>query len=906
MTRFLLVSVILMIMLACSPSGSDVPPLRGKLIVEIHLPEGKVLSTTGPSITVAGPAGFEQLLSESTVLSDLVVGEYTVAAGVLEHAGDTYYPDPPSQTVALSASETETVSISYSTDASFKLSVPTSVSVALGESAEVSIAITRANFEAAVSLSVSGLPTGVSASFVPPSAIGQVASLQLSVAPNASLGSYPLTVKGASGALEHAASLTLHITSVPMAVTNLSIQTYGNSRQVRQGAGKIFLDIAGQNLSGISAAKVGSLDAVIEANSATSALLSTNIPHGLTPGSLVLSLTATAGTVEVADAVVVTVVTAGPTGSDASGRGTPDSPLRSLTRAVGLADIGDSIFLQNGSYSVTTGETWPLGITGRTLTGESQEGVKLIGDMSTRGLSYGGPPGLESTLSNLSLMNFSEAVVVGAAKLLMESVQLTSSGSGLFIAGGSVVVTKSGIQNNSEAGITVQGGVLQLTDSLISGNKQGIVTLLPPPELPPESTLSLNQTTITDNQVGVQLATGSVLETKESTISKNETGIEATGDAKLTLTKMTITESSSQGILLDGSSELALSDSSITQNAIGLVLRGSAYAAVQESRLSENSIHGVWLQDQTALELLTSDISHNGLYGLRADNLAAVRTRNSTFNNNAQSGLFMRNNSTLLFKDSEADANTQNGILAMQEASLALEDSSASHNSVNGVMLLGESKLQTLRGSIMDNDYGVRAEGASGPSFIRSTSFSGNFIGVHASGSARVSLEGVTFQDSRNLKGASGLYIADSAFVVLGEGSLIERTVLGVRIAGSSVFGMRDTTIRQTEGSAIDVSGTPLVVDLGNATSGGNRISAGSMDHAFAITDVRPAGQSVVIGVRRDDFFGPFFLGNCSSIHGTHTGPTELRCGNNVGDPGGPIRILDIRSAGNTIQVFGP
>lgn len=82
--------------------------------------------------------------------------------------------------------------------------------------------------------------------------------------------------------------------------------------------------------------------------------------------------------------------------------------------------------------------------------------------------------------------------------------------------------------------------------------------------------------------------------------------------------------------------------------------------------------------------------------------------------------------------------------------------------------------------------------------------------------------------------------------------------------------------------------------------------AAGSMDDAFAITDVRPAGQSAVISVRRDAFFGPFIPGNCAFIHGTHTGPAELRCGNNVGEPGGPIRILDIRNAGNTIQVFGP
>jgi hypothetical protein len=107
-------------------------------------------------------------------------------------------------------------------------------------------------------------------------------------------------------------------------------------------------------------------------------------------------------------------------------------------------------------------------------------------------------------------------------------------------------------------------------------------------------------------------------------------------------------------------------------------------------------------------------------------------------------------------------------------------------------------------------------------------------------------------------------------------------------------------------GLAVTVSGTPQLVWLGVGSAAGNRLSAGNAEDAFAILDSRPAGQSTVISVRRDAFFGPFIPGNCAFIHGTYTGPKEVRCGNNVGEPGGPIRILDIRNADNTIQVFGP
>jgi hypothetical protein len=107
---------------------------------------------------------------------------------------------------------------------------------------------------------------------------------------------------------------------------------------------------------------------------------------------------------------------------------------------------------------------------------------------------------------------------------------------------------------------------------------------------------------------------------------------------------------------------------------------------------------------------------------------------------------------------------------------------------------------------MQDDLYGIKAEGTSGPHIIHGTSFSGNFMGAHVTGSVRVRLEGVTIQDSRNQKSASGLYVAENAFVQLVEGSLVERTVLSVQIAGSGTFAMGSSTIRHTVGSAVIVS----------------------------------------------------------------------------------------------------
>lgn len=90
---------------------------------------------------------------------------------------------------------------------------PASLSVARGASGSVSIAISRSGgFTGAVAFSVSGLPSGVSASFSPASTTGSSTTLTLSASSSATLGLANLTITGTSGTLSHSTSVALTVT----------------------------------------------------------------------------------------------------------------------------------------------------------------------------------------------------------------------------------------------------------------------------------------------------------------------------------------------------------------------------------------------------------------------------------------------------------------------------------------------------------------------------------------------------------------------------------------------------------------------------------------------------------------------------------------------------------------------
>ena len=91
---------------------------------------------------------------------------------------------------------------------------PNSLTLSPGSNANVSVSITRTNgFANAVSLSLTGTPSGVAGTFTPNNTTGNTSSLNLTLSGSTAPGTYALTIAGSGGSLNRTATLSLLIQS---------------------------------------------------------------------------------------------------------------------------------------------------------------------------------------------------------------------------------------------------------------------------------------------------------------------------------------------------------------------------------------------------------------------------------------------------------------------------------------------------------------------------------------------------------------------------------------------------------------------------------------------------------------------------------------------------------------------
>ena len=137
------------------------------------------------------------------------------------------------QGVSGTLTESTTLSLQVAAAASFSLqTTPAAVTIGQGASGAATIAILSANgFNSAVNLTVSGLPSGVTALFSPASATG-TSTLTFTASASAATGAANVTVKGTSGSLVSTVGITL--TVAPPA--NFSLKASTSTPGVAQGA----------------------------------------------------------------------------------------------------------------------------------------------------------------------------------------------------------------------------------------------------------------------------------------------------------------------------------------------------------------------------------------------------------------------------------------------------------------------------------------------------------------------------------------------------------------------------------------------------------------------------------------------------------------------------------------------
>ncbi|MGD0629406.1 MAG: protease pro-enzyme activation domain-containing protein [Terracidiphilus sp.] len=161
------------------------------------LPTG-VTAAFSPSSIAAPGSGTSTLTL--TVASTAATGTSTIT--ITGTGGGITHTATVSLTVTAAVAGTYTISVS-----------PTSGYLYRGQSGYAVVTITASGgFDSAVSLSATGIPSGVTGSFSPTSITGSGSSdFTLSVSRRAPLGTYPITITGTSGGTSHSTTLTFTV-----------------------------------------------------------------------------------------------------------------------------------------------------------------------------------------------------------------------------------------------------------------------------------------------------------------------------------------------------------------------------------------------------------------------------------------------------------------------------------------------------------------------------------------------------------------------------------------------------------------------------------------------------------------------------------------------------------------------
>jgi len=221
--------------LAATPASQTVVAGNSTSYTATVTPSGGYAGTV--SFSVSGlPAGASGTFTPASVTTS---GSSTLAVTTTTAVAAGTYPLTITGT---DGTLTHTASVSLVVNAAivgdFSISAsPASQTVQAGSGTSYTTTVTPiGGFTDTVSLSVSGLPAGASASFTPASIVGGSGSSTLNVSTSTSTpqGTYTLTITGADGALQHSTTVTLVVTPPPQP-PDFTISASPASLTVRRG-----------------------------------------------------------------------------------------------------------------------------------------------------------------------------------------------------------------------------------------------------------------------------------------------------------------------------------------------------------------------------------------------------------------------------------------------------------------------------------------------------------------------------------------------------------------------------------------------------------------------------------------------------------------------------------------------
>jgi len=234
---------------ATTPTGSYTATITGAsgslthttsvtLVVQAAATPDFSLSATPSSSTVVQGAGTNYNVTVTSTGG--FTGSVTLSvSGLPSGAAASFSPNPTSTTSAMSVTTTATTptgsytstitgvsgSLTHTTSVTlvvqaaaapgYSLSAnPSSRSIVQGAQTSYALTITRTGaFTGSVALTVSGLPSGATASFNPANTTGTTSTLSVTTRTSTRTGSYTVTISGVSGTVTHTITVTLVITT---------------------------------------------------------------------------------------------------------------------------------------------------------------------------------------------------------------------------------------------------------------------------------------------------------------------------------------------------------------------------------------------------------------------------------------------------------------------------------------------------------------------------------------------------------------------------------------------------------------------------------------------------------------------------------------------------------------------
>jgi regulation of enolase protein 1 (concanavalin A-like superfamily)/uncharacterized membrane protein len=270
-------------------------------------------------------------------------------------AAGTYTVTISGTSGTLSHSTTVTLVVSGPPDFSISAS-PSSQTVTQGNGTTYTASISAlSGFTGTVNLSVSGLPTGATASFNPTSVGGSGNStLTVSTATTTPTGTYTLTITGTSSTLSHSATVTLVVSTPDFSLAaSPSSQTVtpGNNATYTTSISALnsFTGTVNLSVSGLPTGATGSFNPT-SVNGSGSSTLTVSTATTTPTGTYTLTITGTSGTLS--HSTTVTLVVNATTGGLPAGW--TDQDIGSVTLA-GSASYSNGTFTVNGSGASITG-----------------------------------------------------------------------------------------------------------------------------------------------------------------------------------------------------------------------------------------------------------------------------------------------------------------------------------------------------------------------------------------------------------------------------------------------------------------------------------------------------------------------------------------------------------------------